>query len=299
MLAEAGWALSDLQRLTGGFDHACYRARWAMRDVTLRFGYATVDDARREAAVLRRVPSEVAAPRVLAVHPGSTPALLLTWLEGETLSAALHHFDAPDARRVGARLGHALARIHAVPFEQAGFFGPDGQIAEPLGPVGPAYLDFTRACLDDPRLAARLDPTLRDRLRRALDTHAGRFATLDAARLVHSDFNPKNLIVRRDARGWHLAGVIDWSYAHAGHPLADLGNLLRFEERYPADFIEALLAAYLAAGGTLLVDWRRAAHLLDLAALLQFLTRPGDRPRTVATVHGRLERALAALSEAR
>lgn len=299
VLAETGWALSDLQRLTGGFDHACYRARWIARDVTLRFGYASPDDARREAAILGRAPNGVPAPRVLSAHHGATPALLLTWLEGETLSAALHRFDPADAHRVGAALGRALARIHAVPFDHAGFLGPDGHVAEPLGHVGSAYRDFTHACLDDPRLRARLAPTLRARLHHTLDAHAEHFATLDAARLVHSDFNPKNLIVRRDADGWHLAGVIDWSYAHAGHPLADLGNLLRFAERYPAHFVDALLTAYRDEGGTLPPDWRRAAHLLDLAALVQFLTRPGERPRTVATVRDRLERTLAGLGDTR
>jgi aminoglycoside phosphotransferase (APT) family kinase protein len=44
--------------------------------------------------------------------------------------------------------------------------------------------------------------------------------------LVHSDFNPKNLLV--DPETAELTGLIDWEFAHAGSPYSDLGNLLRF-----------------------------------------------------------------------
>ena len=45
--------------------------------------------------------------------------------------------------------------------------------------------------------------------------------------LVHSDLNPKNLLFDPDTLA--LTGVLDWEFAHAGHPFTDLGNLLRFD----------------------------------------------------------------------
>ena len=57
---------------------------------------------------------------------------------------------------------------------------------------------------------------------------------------MHSDLNPKNLLVDPDTLD--VTGVLDWEFAHAGHPFTDLGNLLRFD-RDPA-FVEAVLAAY-------------------------------------------------------
>ena len=44
---------------------------------------------------------------------------------------------------------------------------------------------------------------------------------------MHSDFNPKNILV--DPASGAVTAVLDWEYAHAGSPYADLGNLLRFE----------------------------------------------------------------------
>ena len=56
---------------------------------------------------------------------------------------------------------------------------------------------------------------------------------------MHCDLNPKNLLVDPDTSA--VTGVLDWEFAHAGHPSTDLGNLLRFD-RHPA-FADAVLAA--------------------------------------------------------
>ena len=48
---------------------------------------------------------------------------------------------------------------------------------------------------------------------------------------MHSDLNPKNLLVDPDTL--EVTGLLDWEFAHAGLPVTDLGNLLRFD-RDPA-----------------------------------------------------------------
>ena len=45
--------------------------------------------------------------------------------------------------------------------------------------------------------------------------------------LVHSDFNPKNILV--DLETVEVVGVVDWEFAHAGSPYTDIGNFSRFE----------------------------------------------------------------------
>jgi aminoglycoside/choline kinase family phosphotransferase len=51
--------------------------------------------------------------------------------------------------------------------------------------------------------------------------------------LVHADFNPKNILVR----GASVAAVLDWEFAFSGTPLFDVGNMLRFAERYPPGYL--------------------------------------------------------------
>jgi aminoglycoside phosphotransferase (APT) family kinase protein len=89
----------------------------------------------------------------------------------------------------------------------------------------------------------------------------------DACQLVHSDYNPKNLIVAPGPGGWSVAAVLDWEFAYSGCPLADIGNMLRFRAEIPAPFAEALITGYRGAGGELPARWRELSEALDLYAL--------------------------------
>jgi len=107
--------------------------------------------------------------------------------------------------------------------------------------------------------------------------------------LVHSDLNPKNLLL--DPATLAITGVLDWEFAHAGHPFTDLGNVLRFD-REPA-YVDAVLGAYAELRGTppeRAVDLARAA---DLYALAELASRSGQNP--VATrAAARLDAIIAA-----
>ncbi len=94
--------------------------------------------------------------------------------------------------------------------------------------------------------------------------------------LVHSDLNPKNLLV--DPETLRVTGLLDWEFAHAGLPVTDLGNLLRFD-RDPA-FVDAVLTVHRDtvpdAGDDLLTRARAA----DLRALVELAARRGENPVT-------------------
>ena len=92
--------------------------------------------------------------------------------------------------------------------------------------------------------------------------------------LVHGDLNPKNLLVHPETSA--VTGLLDWEFAHAGMPVTDLGNLLRFD-REPA-FVEAVLATYpdrVPDAAPNLLDLARAA---DLYALTELAGRRGENP---------------------
>jgi aminoglycoside phosphotransferase (APT) family kinase protein len=92
--------------------------------------------------------------------------------------------------------------------------------------------------------------------------------------LVHSDLNPKNVLVDPDTL--EVTGLLDWEYAHAGLPGTDLGNLLRFDRRPP--FAEGVLSAYrkgVPDAGDDVLDLARAA---DLFALVDLAARRGENP---------------------
>src|ERR1035441_1762108 len=77
-----------------------------------------------------------------------------------------------------------------------------------------------------------------------------------------------------------VATVLDWEFAIAGSPLADLGHFLRYERAARPRFEPHFSNGYLRAGTTLPQDWRNLARLLDLCALCESLTHD-QLPETV------------------
>jgi aminoglycoside phosphotransferase (APT) family kinase protein len=92
--------------------------------------------------------------------------------------------------------------------------------------------------------------------------------------LVHSDLNPKNVIV--DPETLRVDALLDWEFAHSGHPYTDLGNLLRFD-RSPA-YAGAVLAAWCERRGTDPVETLELARAADLWALIDLAARRGQNP---------------------
>ena len=94
---------------------------------------------------------------------------------------------------------------------------------------------------------------------------------------MHSDFNPKNLLV--DPIRCRVTGLVDWEYTHAGSPLTDTGNLLRFGE-HPA-FETAFATRFFEVAPSLPPDGLRVARALDLVSLLDLALRDQLTPNPI------------------
>ena len=105
---------------------------------------------------------------------------------------------------------------------------------------------------------------------RALATAGSRVA------LVHGDLNPKNLLVDPATGG--VTGVLDWEFAYAGAPLADVGNLLRFET--DPEFTGAVAGCYVERAPDVPAGWVEVARALDLMALIELAARTAPNPVT-------------------
>ena len=107
--------------------------------------------------------------------------------------------------------------------------------------------------------------------------------TVERHCLVHSDLNPKNLLV--DPETLRVTGLLDWEFAHAGSPLFDLAILLRNQGAPPPPgFANAVTEGYVGAGGRLPDDWQAAARVVDLVNLCDFLAGPNAGNAMVACV---------------
>jgi Ser/Thr protein kinase RdoA (MazF antagonist) len=244
----------------------------------------------REAGVLAAVAGggRIPAPRVLYFDAAARPPFaVLGGLEGRPLDEVLADTDPVAALELAAACGTVLAAIHAERFEAPGFLGREMSVIAPM----PSWAAAVVSALDG-SVGGRLGASLAEAVRRTVETGAGlvEIAWSDAV-LVHADFKPWNLLVRRgdgpavDAAAatssallepWRISGVLDWEFACAGCRLLDFATFLRNESALPAGYGDAFAAAYLAAGGSLPHGWRRLTRLIDLLNLLQMLAWVDD-----------------------
>lgn len=241
-----------------------------------------------DAAVLGWLRGLLPVPDVLEVRRGDPerdlPALLITsYLPGVMLSDLLPDLGQEDLRRIGTTLGTLLGRLAHVALPRAGRF-----VDRTLGLA--AFEEDERDLITFVESRADSLAWPGDDLGGLFTVAAGAQALLDTVErtcLVHSDLNAKNLLVDPDTL--EVTGLVDWEFAHAGSPYADLGNLLRFE-RAPA-YADSVLAARQAMVPDPRSDALDLARAADLFALVDLTCRRRENP--VAARAGALLQAIA------
>ena len=240
-----------------------------------------------DAAVLRLVRGLVPVPTVLEVRPGDVgrdrPGVLVTaWVEGVRGDELLPSLAGEELAHVARALGGLAADLGAMPMLRPGGFADADLTIDPWDLDLPAYLESL-----EPELA-HLSAEELDGLREVALAAQVLLDTVERTCLVHGDLNPKNLLL--DPGSLEVVALLDWEFAHAGHPFTDLGNLLRFD-REPV-YVAAVLAEYGRRHGVAPADALMLARAADLFALVELATRRGQNP--VADRADRLLRAIAA-----
>jgi aminoglycoside phosphotransferase (APT) family kinase protein len=270
---------TGLTALVGGFSGETFVAdaggeRTVVRIYGGRGRERGVEASTIDAAVLRLVRGLLPVPEVLEVRRpvGQAPGLLVTsFLPGIRLDLLLPDAGATELNEIGRRLGDLLARLACMPMPRHGLF-IDGDLSVEPFPEGD-LADFVAANRTGTALADWPAQEY-DALLELADHAQALLDGIGRTCLVHSDFNPKNLLV--DPETLEVTGLLDWEYAHAGLPGTDLGNLLRFD-REPA-FAEAVVSAYrqgVPDAGEDVLDVARAA---DMFALVDLAARRGENP---------------------
>ena len=267
----------DLTPLAGGWSGQTFVAETAGERTVVRiYPPGRRDQAAPEidAAVLHLVRGLVPVPDVLEVRRGDAatdqPGLLVTsYLPGERGDLVLPALTDVDAATLGGRVGHLAADLAGMPTLRTGPF-VDAELT--IGDFGLAdgLPGFVALRAD----ALGWDDDLLDRLTRVAEDAQAMLDEVGRTCLVHSDLNPKNLLVDPDTLV--ITGVLDWEFAHSGHPFTDLGNLLRFD-RKPA-YADAVLAAYCERRGAEPQETLGQARAADLWALVDLAGRRGQNP---------------------
>ncbi len=229
---------------------------------------------RMERDILQALEGRVSVAKVLLDESDNAqPFLVLDWINGETLDHTLDQQSRSPAN-LGSQAGDVLADIHQLDFPEAGFFGEGLKVEKPFALGQESFLSFVGPALDA-RAGTRLGAERTNHLRQFALWAAPLLDQLPKrACLIHSDFNPPNLMIFHGK----LTAVLDWEFAHAGTPLTDIANMLRHRPYQPPEFDEAFIAAYEAKAGALPPNWQSLSRILDLMAQIEMLNAPEDRP---------------------
>jgi aminoglycoside phosphotransferase (APT) family kinase protein len=285
-----GRAVLSMEPLEGGQRNTNLKLRVAgvPGALVLRLYRHEVSLCQKELDLMKWIRDAVPVPEVVYAQPDATPPfVLLRYVEGVTFRELRRVGDDSDVAEAAASVGEVLAAIHRHEFPLPGWVEPGPRVGEPLlegagADAGPRFIEL---CLGSESARARVGKELRARVRKAARRGAEDFAAMgQESRLVHGDFNKRNVIVEHAAGGWRVAAVLDWEFAIASTPLTDFGNFLRYEREGRPAVAPYIEQAYRRAGGSLPQEWRRLSQLVDLIALCELLSRgglPDDMAREV------------------
>jgi fructokinase len=222
-----------------------------------------------------RVPVAPIVGADLAGELVGVPLTVSVYAEGVALDTALAGAGDDEAAALGEAVGRVLGAVGRSAFDGPGLLGPTLR-PQPFDlPLPDLLVAMGDRVLDEAAARSAVGGAVADGYRALLREAAPALeAVADEARLVHSDFNGKNLVLGRDAGGAPVVtAVLDWEFAFSGPSLADVGNMLRRQERMPAAFVDRFVGAFGEHGGGLPAGWRSIAAALDALALLDFLDR--------------------------
>jgi aminoglycoside phosphotransferase (APT) family kinase protein len=274
-----GTPVEVIETLTGGVRRDTYRV---IDDMGARFVLRLDRDGaslEKEVAISHLVGERVPVPAVvgadLAGELAGVPLTLSEYATGESLEDALASAGDDDAAAIGDAVGRTLAAIGGFTFDGPGLLGPTLR-PEPFElPLPDLLVAFGERVLGEREAREALGGYIADGFLTLLRESASSLEPVATeSSLVHSDFNGKNLVLARTFEGVpRVEAVLDWEFAFSGPALADVGNMLRRQERMPAVFVDGFSGGFQAGGGALPPGWRSIAAALDAMALLDFLDR--------------------------
>ncbi|NDD31136.1 MAG: aminoglycoside phosphotransferase family protein [Proteobacteria bacterium] len=297
--------VTALQELRDGYCNTNYKVcvEGPVDALVLRVFTMGQRSPRRQLALMQRVCGQVPVPRVL--HFAESHALLsfpyafMSFLEGRHLHRILPGQAEAGQRGVGLAVGRALAAIGETEFESTGLFDETLQMPRAFASVGELWQTIIGNALFHGRVGRRLGEEGARRLWSVVETNKPLLDALpQSRRLVHADYNSKNILVCERDGAWEVSGVLDWECAYAGSPLADIANLFNYMGNPPPAFERGVLDGFVEAGGDLPAEWRRVTRLLDLISIIEFLNQPGERPQQFEEAKRQLSHSMRMLEQA-
>lgn len=212
---------------------------------------------------------------------------LFDYCRGISLREALLGKEKAHGDPLLYQAGVLLGKIQAHRFENVGFFDEELRIKHLQNPD---LAEFVDRLLTHPVVLATLPVGQKPVIAACFSRFAACLPDAHTAHLVHGDYDPANLLVDKVDGTWQISAVLDWEFAFAGSPLWDVANMLRYAHAMPASWASSFLSG-LQTLWRLPNQWQTSVHLLNLASLLDCLSRTDQRtqPRRLQDILALLE----------
>ncbi|MBT4921861.1 MAG: aminoglycoside phosphotransferase family protein [Rickettsiales bacterium] len=243
----------------------------------LRIYIRDKNSALKEQKILELISPHIPVPKVYSIGEfENCHYALLEYIEGRTLrDVILEHEDTKDAM---FEAGKILGEMKKITFASAGLFNQELKVAAKLAKKDCA--EFLYESLKNPIFGKHIKPSYIRRIREVVKKHESHLPDSLEKHLVHADYDPSNILVAKQNNVWKVAAILDWEFSFSGSSLWDIANMLRYSHQLPGAYENEFLRGVSAGGIDLPEHWRITAHLLNLLALIDCLSRYEPRTHT-------------------
>jgi aminoglycoside phosphotransferase (APT) family kinase protein len=280
--------VNEVQMLTGGIVNANFDISLANPDTQMHLRVYRGEDAETRATKERLVynliakQTDIPVPAVHIVDISRTNVdevfALQSSLPGVNLETVCNELTDDEQRDIALQIGECLGQLHAICFTKFG----DRVSGNAIGDKSSwreFFLEFTSKNISWCEEQGTIDNHLADSLRNYVTEWQWFLPEDQPAVLVHKDFHPGNIKVRKDQKGnWRISGVYDFEHAIAGHNEFDFAKpYWAFFEPYP-QMREPMLSGYNSVNKlSPLFDLRinKLYRLVEITDFLVFGTKRG------------------------
>lgn len=252
------------------------------RKYILKIFFSTEQDYKKEIKLLKKLREDgiIPVPRMYKVSNDriieNREYAIYEYMEGKTIGQAIT--EGYELKEEFVRdVAKFLSKIHSYKFNRIGFLDKDLNLKGELPPLILWYEKFMGI-----NAQKRLGKDTIGKINQIVKANEKTLFELDNdVRLVHGDFQGTNILIKDNK----LSGILDWEFAMAGHPLADIGQFFRYEKYFNENLIQAFEEEYNKNSDYKLIDdWYKISKLRDLTNLIQLINANGDMPNKYANI---------------
>lgn len=244
----------------------------------LRIYLRDKDAAYREQKISELLQNHIPTPKIYLIGDYKEYRFAICeFIEGITLRDLLLEGQKYDMHSIMTECGNILTKIASIQFPRSGFFDQNLNVAKESS--ADDLITYVQNCLKHEIVQQQLGSDIIFKIKNLLLERKRFLPNNENSNLVHADFDPSNILVKKINNSWKIASILDWEFAFSGSILHDVANMLRYTHKMPKEFETSFISSLNNNGVQLPKNWRITINLLNLLSLIDCLSRSDSKTR--------------------